>query len=142
MPALSNQKQERFAQLIAQGRTATEAYVEAGYVANDGNAARMKGNDRVSARVSEIQTAAARRAEITVEGLTRELLDILVKAKAEDSAGHLNAARQSVMDIAKLNGLVIDKAESTAAGSLTVTYVNAPASPAPAPGPEDYETAE
>jgi phage terminase small subunit len=115
MPALKNARHERFAQGLAKGETATDAYVEAGYAANDGNATRLKGNDRIATRVSEILAGAAKRAEITVGGLTKELLDILAKAKAEDSAGHLNAARQSVMDIAKLNGLVVDlsKVEAT-----------------------------
>ena len=39
-----------FAQALARGKTATEAYVLAGYKANDGNASRMKGNERISAR--------------------------------------------------------------------------------------------
>jgi len=50
MGPLANQRHERFAQALAQGKTATEAYVLAGYKA--GNASRMKGNERISARVS------------------------------------------------------------------------------------------
>jgi hypothetical protein len=41
---------ERFAQALARGKAATEAYVLSGYKANDGNASRMKGNERISAR--------------------------------------------------------------------------------------------
>jgi phage terminase small subunit len=50
MGPLSNRRHERFAQALAQGKTATEAYIFAGYKANDGNASRMKGNERISAR--------------------------------------------------------------------------------------------
>jgi phage terminase small subunit len=43
MGTLANQRHERFAQALAQGKSATEAYALAGYKANDGNASRMKG---------------------------------------------------------------------------------------------------
>jgi hypothetical protein len=42
MGPLANQRHERFAQALAQGKTATEAYALAGYRANDGNASRLK----------------------------------------------------------------------------------------------------
>lgn len=64
MPVLSNPKHEKFAQELAKGKTATEAYVLAGYSANDSNAARMNGNERVQARLKEI---ADRVAEKVVE---------------------------------------------------------------------------
>jgi hypothetical protein len=50
MGTLANQRHERFAQALAQGKTATEAYILAGYKANDGHASRMKGNERILAR--------------------------------------------------------------------------------------------
>ena len=63
MGPLANQRHERFAQALAEGKTAAEAYVLAGYKANDGNASRLKGNERISARVQEIVGRAAERAE-------------------------------------------------------------------------------
>jgi len=38
-----NLRHERFAQALAQGKTANEAYALAGYKANDGSASRLKG---------------------------------------------------------------------------------------------------
>jgi phage terminase small subunit len=76
MGPLTNQRHERFAQALAEGKTATEAYVLAGYKANDGNASRMKGNERISARVQEIAGRAAERAEISLERILRELVAI------------------------------------------------------------------
>src|SRR5262245_420818 len=73
---LANLRHERFAQALARGKTATEAYVLAGYKANDGNASRMKGNERISARVHEIVGRAAERAEVDVERILRELAAI------------------------------------------------------------------
>jgi len=120
MPALSNPKHERFAQLLAKGETATEAYILAGYKANDGNAATLKGNQRVRERVAEIQERAAIRTEISVASITESLLRIADKAeKLADSSG-LSVARATQMDVAKLNGLVVDKKDLTNSdGSLT-----------------------
>jgi phage terminase small subunit len=70
---LANLRHERFAQALARGKTATEAYGLAGYKANDGNASRMKGNERISARVQEIVGRAAERAEVSLEQVLREL---------------------------------------------------------------------
>ena len=59
MGPLTNQRHERFAQAWAEGKTATEAYVLAGYKANDGNASRMKGNERISALRSGPKSASS-----------------------------------------------------------------------------------
>lgn len=113
MPALDNPRHERFAQELAKGKSADEAYQEAGYKANDGNCIRLKGNERVAARIAELQERAAMRTEVTIAGLTRELLEAVSAAKANpNEAAMINAWRQSVMDIAKLNGLVTDKTEN------------------------------
>lgn len=114
MPALDNPKHERFAQLLAKGKTQTEAYVEAGYKADDGNAARLTGNDKVQARVAEIQERAATRVEVSVASLTANLLRIAQKAEKLSEAPGLSVARAAQMDVAKLNGLVIDKSAQAA----------------------------
>ena len=113
MGALSNPKHERFAQLLAKGLSAAEAYVEAGYAANDGNAIRLKGNERVRDRVSEILDRAAVRAEITLASATSHLLELARMAKDLGDAAGIQASRASMMDAAKLNGLVVDKSEQT-----------------------------
>jgi hypothetical protein len=118
MPALENPRHERFAQELAKGKTATEAYVEAGFRPNDGNAARLKGNDRIAARVAEIQERAAVRVEITVAGITEKLIAIAAKAEVKDEAAMLAVARASYMDAAKLNGLVVDKVKSEVTQTL------------------------
>lgn len=112
MPALSNAKHERFAQELARGRTQAEAYAAAGYKPDDGNAARLTGNDRIAARVAEIQERSAVRTEITVASITQRLLAIadLGELKPENPA-MLAVARASLMDAAKLNGLAPDKVQ-------------------------------
>jgi phage terminase small subunit len=73
MPVLSNPKHELFAQELAKGTPASQAYVIAGYSANDGNAVRLKGNDKVASRVEEILSAVAEKCGVTVERIVNEL---------------------------------------------------------------------
>lgn len=63
MPILKNPRHERFAQELASGKHASEAYVIAGYKANDGNASTLKSDQRVSKRVEELLATRARVAE-------------------------------------------------------------------------------
>jgi phage terminase small subunit len=76
MPILSNPRHEKFAQVLAEGKPATEAYQIAGYAPNYGNCIRLKGNERVGSRVAELQAAGAERAEVTLEGLIAEASEI------------------------------------------------------------------
>lgn len=76
MPILANARHERFAQALACGKTADEAYAEAGYEANRGNASRLNANESITKRVTEILSAGAKRAEITVERVLEELAKV------------------------------------------------------------------
>lgn len=99
---LGNARHERFAQELAKGVAAGPAYVLAGFKANDGNAIRLKGNEKVAARVLELQTRAADRAEITQEMVLRELAKIgfadmrkLLKWTGNQPRMDIDAAEQS-----------------------------------------------
>lgn len=109
MPVLSNPKHERFAQELAKGKTADEAYQLAGYRANRGNAATLKAKQSVSDRVQEIAERVAMRVEVSLSSVTEALLRIADKAEALGDAPGLSVARASRVDVAKLHGLVIDK---------------------------------
>ena len=124
MPALSNPKHERFAQALAKGETADAAYVSAGYEENRGNATRLKANESIEARVAEILERAAMRAEITVAGISERLLMIADKGEKLAEASGLSVARASLMDVAKLNGLVVDKREMFGKGGGPIEYTN------------------
>lgn len=54
MPVLSNPRHERFAQELAKGKSAAEAYVIAGYEKNTGNASTLKSQESISNRVNEL----------------------------------------------------------------------------------------
>lgn len=76
MPILQNTKHERFAQEIAKGKSAVDAYRIAGYGAL-GEAARVGAsrlltNATVQGRIRELTEAGARKAEVTVERVLRE----------------------------------------------------------------------
>ena len=111
MPILTNAKHERFCQALAKGKTADEAYEAAGYTANRGNAARLKANEDIVKRVTELLERGAIRAEITVAGLTEKLMRLAALAEDLKDAPGFSVARASLMDAAKLNGLIVDKKE-------------------------------
>lgn len=76
MTVLANPKHEKFAQELAKGKSQADAYVAAGYKANDGNAATLKGKQRIEERVAELVGNAAKKAEVTIERVISELAKI------------------------------------------------------------------
>lgn len=73
MAALKNAKHEAFAQGLAKGLSADEAYAKAGFKPNRGNASRLKANESIAARVDELVGKGAEKAEATVERVLKEL---------------------------------------------------------------------
>lgn len=112
MAPLRNCRQERFAQLMAEGRTAAEAYGKAGYKPDAKNAHRLRTNEDILTRVAEIQKRGAEQAEITLADVTASLIRIARAAESEGGAAGLSVARAAWMDVAKINGLVVEKSES------------------------------
>lgn len=66
---LANVRWERYAQARARGLSQVDAAVEAGYEYNTSNAARLNANERVQARIAELQAPAVRQTAITVQSL-------------------------------------------------------------------------
>ena len=106
MPVLSNPKHERFAQELAKGKPASVAYVLAGYKANDGNAATLKGNQRVLERVDELVNAVAEKAGVTIQSLSEELEEARAVSKANGQGAAMVSA---TMGKAKLFGFLKEK---------------------------------
>lgn len=119
MTALANTRHERFAQERAKGLSIDAAYTAAGFRPHRGNAARLSANESVRARVAELQERGAIRAEITVAAITDRLgriADTALEGATPEEDGKpdaqlLNVARQAAMDIAKLNGLIVDQSK-------------------------------
>lgn len=112
MPVLPNAKHERYAQLLAKGMAQNEAYTAVGYSFNEGNASRLKSNEKIAARVLELKGAAAEKAEITIADLSKRLMRLADKGEDLAEASGLSVARAATMDVAKLLGLVVEKVES------------------------------
>jgi hypothetical protein len=117
MPVLSNARHERFAQALAQGKSATEALEVAGFKPNRRNTTRLKTKEDVAARVAELQERGAAKTEITLAGLTERLVRIADTAEALQEPAGLAVSRAALMDAAKLNGLVVERKE-VRSGSL------------------------
>jgi hypothetical protein len=108
MPPLDNPRWEHFAQELAKGHRAQDAYVAAGYKANPGNATRLKLNEKIFARVKELLDRSAARAEVTVASLLNEL------EEARKLAAEINqpsAAVAATLGKAKVAGLIVDRKE-------------------------------
>jgi len=126
MPILANVRHEKFAQELATGKSATEAYRLAGFKPNQPNAARLISNDMVKARVTELQSKSAERVLVTLDSLTQELEE--ARAGAMACKQHA-AAVTAAMGKAKLHGLLIEKQQLTGAdgGPVQVIIANADA---------------
>ncbi len=118
MGVLTNPKWERFAQELAKGKSASDAYVLAGYTYHQSNAARLSRKEQVLSRVVEILERLATKTEMTLERVTEMLLEDRHDAR---HAGQYAAAKSAVDSIAKLHGLLTDKHEIK--GDIQITKV-------------------
>jgi hypothetical protein len=113
VPALSNPRHELFAQVLAAGCSATEAYVKAGYCLNKGNAGRRT-NEYIRKRVEELQArnVAAQQAAmgVTIEQLRAQFAEAYETAKELSQPTAMVAATTAQ---AKLAGLWIERSEQT-----------------------------
>jgi hypothetical protein len=107
VPILRNARHEKFAQeLAANGVSAYQAYINAGFRPSRQNAARLRAKEDIAARVLEIQAAGAKSAEISVASLLAELEEARSKAT---SLNQLSAAVRATAEKAKISGLLVEK---------------------------------
>lgn len=111
MAILSNARHERFAQELAKGKTADEAYQLAGFKANRGNATTLKANQSISDRVTEILAKSEERTLVTIESITAELDEARIHAMKDPKGAA--AAVSATMGKAKLHGLLVERSEVT-----------------------------
>lgn len=83
MPELKNDRWERFCHGLLEGKTADQAYVDAGFKKNRGNAARLKANESILSRVAELKEAAAQSAVLTQEEIINGIRDDIKKASED-----------------------------------------------------------
>lgn len=122
MPVLRNPRHEIFAQALAKGVGTNEAFEAAGFKPNPGNARRLKMDEAIAKRIEAILSErehihsraverAIERTAVTIESLTDDLARIAMKAEGLNNGPGLNAARAAKMDIARLNGMIIERSE-------------------------------
>jgi phage terminase small subunit len=108
MPKLVNDRQELFCQALAEGKTADEAYVFAGYKENRKNASRLKTKEVIRTRIAEIQSRFAAKVEVTVLSLIAEAEEVRVKAIEENQ---LSAAIAAIKEKGILSGKRVERGE-------------------------------
>jgi phage terminase small subunit len=112
MPGLKNVRHERFAQEVAQGKSAGEAYRLAGFRAANHSAEtagpRLLKNVQIQQRVVELQQKVARRAEITLESLLEEAE---LQRSAAFGAEQYAAANGALKLKAELSGHYVQRKE-------------------------------
>lgn len=109
MPAIiDNPRHEKFAQLVASGKGYAEAFKKAGYAPDARNARTLAKHNQVHARIAELQAAQAKRVNIGVDTILKELNGWAKMAKERNQAA---VGAQISMHKAKLLGLYADKAE-------------------------------
>lgn len=106
MAPLKNPRHEAFIRHLLEGKDACDAYEFAGFKRDDGNAARLKANPKVAARLAELQAEIAAETTVTVQGLLNELEE--ARKKATDLK-QLNAAIAAINAKAKLSGLMVER---------------------------------
>ena len=120
-------QQEKFCQNIVKGMSQSEAYIKAGYSETDSaraNASRLIAKDNVQARIAELQSRAAEKAELTTAHFAKRLERLASAAErqavqADEETGEevitskdaSDIARMCSMDAAKLLGLIIDRSQ-------------------------------
>lgn len=121
MAALANQRHEKFAQALASGKTQREAYVAAGYKYDEPNASRLTRNDKVVARVAELQERAAANVVLSREWVLERLIEnadramqaVAVKDREGNPTGEYtyqgNVANRALELLGKEMGMFVDR---------------------------------
>ena len=122
-------KQEAFAQFYLECGNASEAYRRAYDSENMQEqtiwrkAIEVLQNGKVTARLEHLQAEARQRNEVTIDTITKMLKEDRELARTEKQT---SAAVSAVMGLAKIHGLVIDKAntENKNIGTVTVSWAD------------------
>jgi hypothetical protein len=126
MPTLKNARHERFSQLLASGKCATDAYELAGYRRSHSNGPALARTEEINTRVAQINAerwekeqataaVAAERSAITRQSLIEKAEAVLAGAM---EAGQFSAATAAIREIGVLSGKRIERSESGLPGEF------------------------
>jgi phage terminase small subunit len=117
MPVLTNAKHERYCQNRVEGQTNHEAYANAGYKPNRGNAARLNANESIQGRIRELQGNAAECVEKSLAESLAELEEIAYANLGdyiridEDGYPHLDFSKATHAKAAGLKEFIVEERE-------------------------------
>lgn len=120
MPIIvNNERWEKYANLLAQGKTQWKAYKEAGFKANARSAAKLADNEVIVARVRELQELAVSETTLTI----KRILDELEKIGFANMLDYvrIDADGEPVLDFSSL-----DRAKAAAIGEITTDVITNP----------------
>jgi hypothetical protein len=121
MAVLENSRHEKFAQGLAQGMSAAEAYRQAGYEVKgnvaEAAASRLLRDVKVASRVEELKQRAAVSVQISREWVLEQLVDNLKLAK---DTGQIAPANRAAELLGKELGMFVDRSENV---NQNVSYV-------------------
>lgn len=107
-----NPRQQRFVDEYLIDLNATQAAARAGYAKPNQQGPRLLVHVGIRAEINKRQSVRAEKMEITAASITARLMSIADKAESMEGPSALSVARQSMMDVAKLNGLVVESHET------------------------------
>lgn len=123
MAILNNPRHERFAQGLAAGKSQAEAYQEAGYRPSESNASTLRSNQKVSARIAELQERAAASVQVSREWVLERLVEnanrAMQAAAVKDNEGNPigeykyegNVANRALELVGKELGMFVERSE-------------------------------
>lgn len=121
MPTLPNSRHEVFAQELAKGSYATDAYETAGFKRHEGNASTLAHRPDIEARVEEIRSKIAEKV-IQRTGIDRakilEELATLATVSHGDDWVRASDKRAALVDYARIEGWVIERTETGKPGDF------------------------
>lgn len=103
---LKNVKHERFAQLVAQGASYSQAYIALGNKPSDPHASRLAG--KVRARIQQLKSRAVISHDVTMDELISNYREDRRDAREAKQYG---AAVSATNNLAKLTGHMVDRHE-------------------------------
>ena len=101
-----NARQELFSQSLLVGKSADQAYADAGYKPSRPHASRLATNGNVLARLAELRKPVTKAAQVTLEG---HLRDLKIVRNMATTAGQFGAAITAEVNRGKAAGLYVER---------------------------------
>ncbi len=112
MPHLDNQRHERFCHALLEGKPAVQAYEDAGYKPSRKNASRLRANEDIQVRLTELKAEAAEAATLDRAWVLQQMRDLYEKTTAAppDTSTWNPATAKGLLELfGKEMGMFVDR---------------------------------